>query len=91
MQSSRDQNRVTGGMGINDSDRTTPLPFLVDPLTFVLEVQVVEGQSAGTLSVGQRDENRVPSAYGINDTDRTTPMPLLIDVSTGALLVDFIE
>lgn len=90
-QAKRDQNRVTTGMGVNNTDRTTPLLLKVEPSTNRLLVSITEQtDQPGIITKNEVDQNRVWASYGINNSDRTTPMPFNIDPNTGYLGVNII-
>jgi hypothetical protein len=82
----RDENRITGLMGVSSVDGITPIPFNVDPVTQRLRIQLV-GYIANNLDPAviepvKRDENRVTGMMGISETD-STPIPMTTGLSSG--------
>lgn len=84
----RDENRQVVALGW-DADNSTTLPFLVDPSTGRLLVEMhFIGMGSPVVSTGnaKRDSNYEPVAMGVS-TDGN-PMTLHIDATNGYLAID---
>ena len=89
MRADRDQNQITTALGISSVDNITTLPFVVDPITNKLLVDVVgDSITATPATIDKHDENGVPTVYGISTTDGETLIPIRTDGS-GNLLATF--
>ena len=82
----RDENYVTVALG-QASDDSDTLPFLMDPVTGYLLVDVeIPAPIATVLDWDKRDDNHKPTMYGVSSIDLTTLVPIRTD-DNGKLLV----
>ncbi len=87
-QAKYDQDYVPVGLGINNTDTTTPLMLRVDPVTNYVLVDVTGATiSATPASMDKRDQNYQPTMYGVSSADSTVLLPIRTD-SLGRILVD---
>ena len=84
----RDVNRETVALGY---DGSTTKPFLVDPVTgrLLIEITVASSFPATSDPAIRRDANRIPNGLVVTDDSDLTPKPLLTD-SSGNLIIDLV-
>lgn len=88
----REENRVTAGAGVDDSDGVTVIPFYIDSVTGkVLVAASLVTDAGGTVAnaPAKRDENHVPSMFCTFSDDTGYGEPA-VDNRNGRLYLDLL-
>lgn len=83
----RDQNRVTGALGVLNTDGDTPVRLRVNPTHRGVKMAVAATGSDVGDTIASRDQNRVPVLLGVSSVDGVTPVEIYTD-SDGNLLAE---
>lgn len=86
MRTPRDENRITIGLGVLNTDGVTPVSLTADPVTNRLKTNGASGGTDFGRDVAERDENRVPVFMAVSAVDGVTPVPIYLNAA-GELLI----
>ena len=89
-QAPRDQNNVTAGLGVSETDGVTTIPFYVDSLTGRVLLSISSVSEAGGVvadNLAERDQNNVPTMLATFSDDSGIGIPA-IDNRNGYLYFD---
>ncbi len=83
----RDQNQITGLLGVLNTDGLTPVPVEANASTHALKVSDGTTGSDNGPTNAKRDGNQVTSLVATSSVDGVTPVIVYAD-SSGNLLID---